>query len=272
MIRWISSYPKSGNTWVRLFLMAYADPAVFDINQRSADHTQDTNSEIYKKVSPVDGKDLTDTEVRLLRGAVLVQMVRQTPDNMLYLKTHSSNISTNNLAWIPPEYTDRALYIIRDPRDVVVSLADHMDSSVDDTIKVMANEDQKLDKWGTIVHVPLLSWSLHINSWMRDLPYDTHVLRYEDLISEPERQFQVLINFFKMKFDRTRFNKAMNLTSFDALQRAESNDGFDARSAKQKKFFRSGKVGSWQDVITDRQEAEIIRSHSTVMQQCSYLN
>ncbi len=271
MIRWISSYPKSGNTWVRLFLMAYADPGVFDINHRSTNYTQDTNPGIYQKVSPVDGEDLTETEVRLLRGAVLVWMVRRAPDKILYLKTHSSNIAVNDLAWIPPEYTDRALYIIRDPRDVVVSLADYMDLSIDSAINVMANENQNLDKWGTILNVPLLSWSLHVQSWRRKLPYDTHALRYEDLIADPEQHFQFLINFFKQKFDRTRFNEAMNLTSFEALQRSESNTGFDSSSLKQKNFFRSGKAGSWTDVLTDQQEAKIIRSHKTVMQECGYL-
>ena len=37
MIIWIASYPKSGNTWVKLFLSAYmgnhVDPKTFDINK-----------------------------------------------------------------------------------------------------------------------------------------------------------------------------------------------------------------------------------------------
>ncbi len=275
MIRWISSYPKSGNTWVRLFLMAYADPAGFDINQRSINHTMDTNPVIYDQVSPVNTNDLSDEEVRLLRGAVLVRIARLAyakTGGPPYLKTHSANVAVNGLAWIPGGHTDRALYLIRDPRGVVSSLADHLGVTVDDAIKVMANKDQKLDKWDTIVHVPLMSWSLHVGSWRRKLPYDVHALRYEDLIADPNQHFQRVLKFFDIPFDRSKLNDAMELTSFDALRAGEERSGFEAKSEKQKRFFRGGKADGWRQVLTDKQESTIVMDHGAVMAECGYLN
>ena len=39
MIIWLASYPKSGNTWLRLFLKAYAqgDDKDFSINKKNDD-------------------------------------------------------------------------------------------------------------------------------------------------------------------------------------------------------------------------------------------
>jgi len=149
MIRWIASYPKSGNTWVRLFLMAYADPGAFDLNQRSADHTQDTNADVYEQVAAAELQCLSDTEARLLRGAVLVRLSRLAKANSggpAYLKTHSANVTVNGLAWIPPDFTERSVYILRDPRDVAVSLADHLGLSLDDAIAAMGGEQRELGR------------------------------------------------------------------------------------------------------------------------------
>lgn len=273
MIRWIASYPKSGNTWVRLFLMAYDDPDAFDINARSGNHTQDTNAEIYEQVAAAELACLSDVEARLLRGAVLVRLSRRAQANAggpAYLKTHSANVTVNGLAWIPPDFTDRALYILRDPRDVAVSLADHLGLTLDEVIATMADTQRKLDRGFGGVHVPLISWSMHVQSWRRALPYDQFALRYEDLLADPGRWFQAVLNFFGLLFDRGRFNDAMDLTTFDRLRAAEEKHGYDAKSAKQSRFFRKGKAGGWRDVLGAAQAARIEGDHGAVMGACGY--
>ncbi len=273
MIRWIASYPKSGSTWTRLFLMAYADPGAFDLNQRSANHTQDTNADVYEQVAKAELETLSDTEARLLRGAVLVRLSRLAQANTggpAYLKTHSANVTVNGLAWIPPDFTEKSLYILRDPRDVAVSLADHLGLSLDDAIAAMGDEQRKLDRGFGGVHVPLMSWSMHVGSWRRELPYDQFALRYEDLLADPGRWFQAVLNFFGLPFDRGRFNEALALTSFARLRAEEDQHGYDAKSGKQARFFRSGKVGGWRDVLSAEQAARIEADHEAVMRECGY--
>lgn len=275
MIRWIASYPKSGSTWTRLFLMAYSDPAGFDINMASPNFTQDTNTDVYEQVAKAEVQCLTDTEARLLRGAVLVRLsrlARQHTKGPAYLKTHSANVTVNGMSWIPPDFTERSVYILRDPRDVAVSVADHMGLSLDGAIDTMASEQRKLDRGFGGVHVPLMSWSMHVGSWLRDLPYDQMALRYEDLLADPDRWFQAVLNFFDLAFERGRFNEALARTSFDRLRADEDAGGFDAKSDHQKRFFRSGKAGGWRDVLTAEQAARIEAGHGAMMRQCGYLN
>ncbi len=273
MIRWIASYPKSGNTWARLFCLAYADPDGFHINNRSANFTLDTNPDIYEQVAKVELQMVTTVEAHLLRGAVLVRLSRlaqENTDGPAYLKTHAANVTSDGLAWIPRLFTDRSLYILRDPRDVVCSMADHMGMTIDQTIELMGDKQRRLDRGFGGVHVPLMSWSMHVKSWLRDLPYDQMSLRYEDMTSDPERWFQVMLNFFEIKFERGRFNEALALTTFDRLKAAEVADGFDARSEHQAQFFRSGKVGGWRDVLSAEQAARVEADHADAMRDCGY--
>ena len=56
MIIWIASYPKSGNTWVRLFLRSYfcKEEKQFSINQKEADEfkiNQFPNLNILKEMN-----------------------------------------------------------------------------------------------------------------------------------------------------------------------------------------------------------------------------
>ncbi len=274
MIRWIASYPKSGNTWIRLFLMAYADPAAFNLNARSGDHTSDTNPDIYEEVAKVELQCVSDAEARLLRGAVLVRLARIAQANTggpAYLKTHSANVVVNGMSWIPPDFTDRAVYVLRDPRDVVVSLADHLGLDLDGAIATMADTQRKLDRGFGGVHVPIMSWSMHIGSWRRKLPYGTFAVRYEDLLDDPGRWFQVLLNFFELPFDRARFNEALEWTTFEALRVAEDRHGYAAKSDHQARFFRRGEAGGWRDTLSAEQVAQVEADHGDAMRECGYV-
>jgi len=272
MIRWISSYPKSGNTWVRLFLTAYEKPDSFDLNRRPVHFKQDIDPNIYKRLSPVPLDELTMVEARLLRGAVLVWLSRLADvktKGPVNLKTHCANVTINGTSWIPPELTESALYLLRDPRDVAVSFADHLGVSIDDAIARMADNQRELHA-GTAIHQPLMSWSTHVRSWRRDLPYSTFALRYEDLLADPDKWFREVLKFFGYLFDQERFDWAMRLTGFDVLRASEDAHGYKPKSAKQTRFFRRGKAGGWRGVLTDEQAARIETDHGAVMRECGY--
>lgn len=268
MIRFIASYPKSGQTWLRLFLIAHEDPDRFDINVRPPHHLQDTDRAYHERVSPAPLDQLSEKEMFAIRGAALVHMIRDhgTP----YLKTHAANIT---LDWqdnvIPVGLTDRAVYVVRDPRDVAISFADHEGWSIDETIEAMADQVRVIQKPGG-VRQPLASWSLHVRSWMREMPFNVCVVRYEDLVVDAGKIFRQVLEFLEIPFDPWKFRSALDVTSFENLANDERKHGFKAKSEHQKRFFRSGRSGVWRDVLTPDQVARMEADHGEVMRALRY--
>ena len=62
----------------------------------------------------------------------------------------------------------------------------------------------------------------------------------------------------------------MELTSFDARQAEEAEQGFVARPDTQERFFRQGKAGAWRDVLSSEQVRQIEADHHDTMLMCGY--
>lgn len=271
MIRWIASYPKSGNTWVRLFLGAYiGSPEHFNPDLRLRGHLQDTDPGYTAKVSPKPLTEMSPEENYAVRGAALVHMIHDF--GAPYVKTHCANIT---LDWqdnlVPVALTEKAVYLIRDPRDVVVSYADHSGKTIDETIKSLADERNMVQNMDGTGSQPLTSWSRHVQSWTRQMPFPVFATTYEALSQDPRGTFTAMLRFLGIPVTEQRLRLALERTSFKALQRAEEQDGFAARSRHQKRFFRAGTVGGWRDVLTDKQRSQIELDHREAMDTWHYL-
>ena len=269
MITWIASYPKSGNTWVRLFLLAYQDPDAFDMNARPVNFSNDISPWAHEKVSPVPIEDLTADEARLLRSAALLHLLKRA-GGTCYMKTHCANIVVNGVALIPPEITGKSIYIVRDPRDLVISYADHLGEDIDTAIAFLSNDGLRLDR-GSEIHQPVMSWSTHVSSWIKPTSFYVLVVQYEDLIAGAGACFREILDFLELPFDKTRFEKALCLTEFDTLKAAEEKHGYGGAGSKQAKFFRRGKAGEWKRVLSREQVDQIQTTHGKLMTRWGYL-
>ncbi len=250
--------------------MAYANPGVFDFNSRPPNHRQDTDEFVWKSISPVPLEDLTEQENYQLRGSALVWLNRGAAELPLYLKTHCARVSLDKEAqMIPIALTESVLYMIRDPRDVLVSFADHMDLSIEETIETMADPHRVINHMHVLQVVG--SWSLNVQSWTRPIPTDRFILRYEDLLDDADKWFRKILYFYKIKIDEHRFADAMLSTNFRNLQAHEARTGYASKSKKQATFFREGKSGGWQDVLTAAQVDRIVSDHGEVMKEYGYL-
>ena len=58
----------------------------------------------------------------------------------MFFKTHSGNFSINNNFFTSEENTRGIIYIIRDPRDVCISWANHTSKTYDESIEFMTND------------------------------------------------------------------------------------------------------------------------------------
>lgn len=266
-IWWLASYPKSGNTWLRLFLSAYGTGRL-NINQPTHS-TGDLNSYWYTTTSPKQLKELTPYEMVVVRQAALLHLVTVSPLKPLAVKTHNVNGMIDEMRFIPPGMTAGAIYIIRDPRDVAVSYAEHMGQTIDQAIENMERPTTTLSNDDGLWHM-IGDWSSHVRSWATETAFKTSVVRYEDLLVKPEEKFARIMEIFGGPTDEARLKKAVLDVAFANCKRQEKEKGFEEKKHS-KLFFARGKNGNWQDVLSDKQVDRIERVHGEMMKRFGYL-
>ena len=110
-ITWIASYPRSGNTWIRAFITAYANDGKVDIN--GIMQTSDKNPEYFDNIIKKPIHDWTMTDQALVKPAAMIRLLEDAGGNLM-LKTHDANIDVSGIAQMPYELTNAAIYIMRD--------------------------------------------------------------------------------------------------------------------------------------------------------------
>ena len=133
LINWLASYPKSGNTWVRTLLYAYKFGNV-QLDQIKGFVTSDLLPGAWFAAAPVPWGMLTDDQKLLVRYTALMIIATTASQDRLIVKTHCACGKMNSVDLIPNELTEKAVYIVRDPRDVTISYARHMGKSIDEAI------------------------------------------------------------------------------------------------------------------------------------------
>jgi sulfotransferase family protein len=270
-IVWLASYPKSGNTWLRVFLANYiynAEKPV-PINQIHRIGLGDSNSKAYRAVTR-EAFDPTNVKQSLrIRPDVLKSITNNQADINL-VKTHCENGIAFGSVLIPPELTRSAIYIMRNPLDMIVSYASHYGNTMDGAIEGIGRKDNSLLGGGDTVYQFLGNWSNHVIGWTKARKFPVLALRYEDMLKDPLDAFERVVHHIGLPYDRERLERSVRFSDFKILQEQESTTGFVENSDNQEKFFRSGKADQWKTELTDEQISQIIRDHGRVMKKFGY--
>ena len=265
---WLASYPKSGNTWVRAFLHNYIANAQ---TPHSINQLVDVSvSECAMAFFGTPGQTLSPQEVQALRPQVHKKLTRL-HDDLVFVKTHNANLTVHDVPLCTPEVTAGAIYIVRDPRDVALSYAAFTGKSVDEIIAFMANDGAANQSDGVQVFELLSSWSRHAVSWVAS-PRRL-LVRYEDLLSNPEQGFARIIRFLgatDAQPDIERLRRAISFSSFSTLSGQEAQEGYRAGSPSGEKFFRAGKAGQWRERLNQAQADAIWAAHHDIMEKFGY--
>lgn len=278
-IYWLASYPKSGNTWFRIILthILSHSTSLDYINGMDTilGSTLGVNRAWINKILGFDSTLLTDEELEEARWSVYKWTISDLK-TVVYNKIHDAYIYLRNKQPLIPSHGSLgAIYFIRNPLDVAISLAHHANCSVDWSIHMMGNEDfvMPLDRnHSKQLRQKLLSWSQHVQSWegVRDL--ETIILRYEDMLKNPVDTFKKGLGFLQLQVSEEELKKAIEATSFTKLQQYEANFGFKEKPAIKGNFFRKGIIGDWESTLTDAQIQKVIQDHGKIMRCYGYLS
>jgi hypothetical protein len=259
-IIWLASYPKSGNTWTRLFLANYLMNAQEPVPINQA-HRFAMGDAVVKMYNRVAGREIDPQNLSLslrLRDGVLRGIVANNAD-VNFVKTHNARVAPEKIELIPDRYTRSAIYILRNPLDMVLSYARHYGITQEDAANKICHPDNGNLPTETSVAQYLSSWDMHVKSWMAYAPWKRLILRYEDLLDDPETHFAKVLDLVGVPVDKERLQRAIRFCSFDELSRQEEEQGFIERPEQSEKFFGKGQKDQWKTDL-DPALAEMIRA------------
>jgi len=271
-IIWLASYPKSGNTWVRAFLtnLLSGSPDPVPLSEMAKLINGENMAIWYRKFLSDDFPIDDDVEVSRNRGLIQYRLAAHA-QAMLFLKTHSYLGQAHGHDIFNMDVTRAAIYIVRNPLDVVVSAAPHYNLSIDETIELMANQNMTSEPNDKQVFEKQTDWSTNVRSWTQVPSPSLLVLRYEDLLANPRKHFTKLVRFLNIDVSAKQIQQAIRNSSFKSLKSLEQKQGFAERPDHAKSFFRKGQTGQWRQILTEAQVREIILSHHEQMKRFDYI-
>ena len=279
MFIWLASYPKSGNTLVRSLLAAY----FFTKDGRC-------NFEIIKNILQFPEVKLFinqgvnyKNEMEMIKNYIKVQESINKKKSVQFLKTHSYLFNIENHPFTNLDNSLGVIYIVRDPRNVLISASNHNQTSNEKTLEhlVTGHVMGKNDGNGTLVYTG--NWASNYESWKSFKSVGKYLLiKYEDLIYDKENTFLKILNFIhklsKNNFvlDKKKFKNVIDTTDFGNMQRMEKDTDFhesmiNKKTGKKVKFFYLGPKNDWKNLLDENIQKKIETAFKKEMTELGYL-
>ena len=257
MFIWLASYPKSGNTLIRSMLASYffSNDGIFNFGLIK-NIKQFPKTDLFEK----NGVNIHD-EKEIIRNYIKVQEQINEKSSIQFLKTHSYLFNIENNPFTNLEHTLGVIYIVRDPRSIVISSSNHNNCSHQTTTdQIIDGLPIRGDNKSSVFVYPG-TWSGNYNSWKSFKSIQKYLLiKYEDLILDKEKSFLSILKFVhKLKkidfvLDKKKFQNSLDSTNFNKLQDLENKKGFeesaiDKISGNKIKFFYLGPKNDWSKML-----------------------
>lgn len=215
MLVWVASFPRSGNTYLRILLKhmyGIGTSTVYDIDA----------------VAERLGRDFVGY---VDRPAALDEM--RDSDELHFVKTHSARHAAMS-------DHDRALCIVRDGRDALVSWA---------RLRIAATGGDFSEELRRLIEEPRDrgpafwdsgSWGTNVLSWSSPTAGRSHMMLFDELIEDPTAVLQEAMRTVAPELSAT---DGIHIPTFEDLQRVDAG------------FFRRGQVGAHLTELPDDLEA-----------------
>lgn len=236
---YLVSYPRSGNTWMRVLLAEI-------IYGESGESLRDLGYYMPDINKP-----------RLMKNVIEV--------GCHYIKAHDPLMINRR-----SELFKKVLYIIRDPRDIVISWFRFQSGRL-----YHKDFNHFFLDWISDRIYPS-SWQTHVNSWtgpgidMNDV--DVCVVRYEDLLKDAFSVLKKIMTFLDLDVEPVRIREGIKKASVDKMRRKEKL-GFweDNVNLDKLQFIGPATSNQWQKILTEEQVNLIFYYSGNEMKRFGYL-
>ena len=278
MIIWLASYPKSGNTWVRLFIDSLLNPSCNSIDINNIKIKQ------FPLRSHFNGLDIDiDNVGEFVSNCIVAQDKINLDKKVKIFKTHNAFWKSGLHAFTNEKNTKGVIHIVRDPRNVITSVMNHFSTEdYDEAFKIMTNSKQsigsKVKNSDTDLPTVISSWSNHYNSWKK-MKKNYLQIKYENLLNNPEYEFGKIAKYLNENLDKNfeikQINQAIRNCNFENLKKQEDEKGFKESSKDKKgnikKFFHLGPENNWKHILDEKTKENIEKFFNKEMAELGYI-
>ena len=282
MILWIASYPKSGNTWLRALLSSY-----YFSNDGNFQQTLLSNIGQFPEKKYFNNFNYDPKLLLIPQDIGLGARKINKNGKINFFKTHNILGAINNINFTNNKNTIGAIYIVRDPRNIITSLQNHYELSSEEALEFMLNEkkyifDHNLENDFSDFQF-ISSWEKNYKSWKYQNEFPIKIVKYEDLSNDINTCFYEIVKFINHitkkneLIDEKKMQNSINSTSFKKLKEIEKQKGF-IESVKSKKknfqipFFHMGPKNDWKKVLNEDLKVKINNIFEKNLEELSYLN
>ena len=281
-ISWLASYPKSGNTYMRLLLSSY----FYTANGNILDFNSIENIFKISRYDFLQGTENIPSLENFLNNPRLIsqywskaqEAISKKINKNLFIKTHDCMANVSNNYFTSEKYTKCFIYLVRDPRSVAVSYSKHTGYDLEKMVKFLINKDYIItyDKKDRTVPELVSSWAIHYNSWKKFLNKGNGIIiKFEDLVNDPKKEFLKVLMFLKeilyFEIDEKKINNCIESTKLSKLKSMETKIGFKEKPSTSNSFFRKGITDEWKNVLSEKQIKLIEENFYNEMKELKYL-
>lgn len=233
----ITSYPKSGNTWLRFLL---GNILFEDFNFANM---EDLIPDIYV-------------------------------NNNSFLKNNSSRRILKSHEYFDPRYK-KIIYIVRDPRSVFISYFEFLRKKK--VLDINSSHDDFIDLFIKGDFVEYGNWGENIGSWIgaKRESEDFLLIKYEDLKTKTEEKLIDILNFMNKPVDSSKIKISIEKSSFNEMSRNEQKNKLKIKalkgSDKNMPFVRKGSVDEWKESLSVENTNKIIDNFGGLMSELGYI-
>ena len=202
----LASYPKSGNTWLRSIIVNFYNfDKDFSLNDLKSipllsikKHFSEFKNKVYINNDELHFDWVSQNIIKCQN------LLNNKPNHLNIFKTHSVRHKNFTNETVNAGF----IYIVRDPRDIIVSLKNFSGKEIDKTIDeflfskslmITTNGAQEL----------LSTWELNVQSWLNYNSVPRLIIKYEDLKLNPK---EIILNITKFLNKIHRLN--INLSKY----------------------------------------------------------
>ena len=277
MIVWLASYPKSGNTLLRGILSSYffSKDGVLDFdNLYKIGQFPCINQ--FKSIG-INTSDASEVFKNYIKAQ---ENINKHIKKTIFLKTHSAFCKIDNSNFTNLKNSLGVIYVTRDPRNLVNSLAYHNQVNIEIATNILIN-NRWLEKDNIITKTFVGSWKFNYLSWKK-FGKKCLIIRYEDLVNRKKKTIIEILNFLKkfkiknLEIDHKKIDKIIETTEFNYMKKLEKKIKFDESvtddlTGKKKPFFNLGPNNQYKKNLDNRIVEIIEKEFKTEMKELGYI-